>query len=275
MRLVRPSSLAAIALALCPASIGSAAAEPVPHVVSKIKHLRFVALGELPAAPARANQGDGCFGAPPQPPSEAARAVAVRGWHVIGDVPLGRYRAVSFASDIENGTSGTCVVHDGNVGVFDGGRLVALVYGKAGDDALGTISAGENDSVRIMDGDIDEAEIGILSVQADGILLLAPLPKEESVCGGRGTVPNIKGMPIDEARAALIAKGWTPVRQTPSTDPREQALVRQGVIEVNGCSGTGLGYCSFDYKGPAGSLSVTTIGEADMPEVIRESVHCQ
>ena len=164
---------------------------------------------------------------------------------------------------------------DGNVGVFDGGRLLALVYG-AGPNRIGIIEPRTGGGGRIRDGEALALAVGDLTIRPDGTLALEPLPQAESVCDGRGSVPNIRHLPIDKARAAPIAAGWAPVRGAPpSTDSRERDLVQKGVIEVDSCSGTGMAYCSFKYSGAAGTLSVTTAGEAGMPEVDDYGVECR
>ncbi|ONF47818.1 hypothetical protein RSM1_17605 [Methylobacterium radiotolerans] len=256
---------------------GPAAAQdgpPAPRVASAVKGLRVVPLAELPRARGGAGRRAGCPGEVAPAQSEAARAVAARDWFVLGEAALGRYRAVSFASELQQGPSGTCFVADGNVGLFDGARLVALVYGAGRTGAVGRIAARAG-GVRLWDGELPPAPVGDLTLRADGTLSLEPPAKVESVCGGRGSIPAIRGRPIDEARTALIAAGWTPVRGAPSDDARERDLARRGVIEVDGCSGTGLAYCSFRYAGAAGTLSVTTMGEGDLPEVHEYRITCR
>lgn len=51
-------------------------------------------------------------------------------------------------------------------------------------------------------------------------------------------------------------------------------LVRRGVPEVEDCSGTGFGFCGYGYRGAAGRLSVTTVGDNDFPSVSGYEVHC-
>lgn len=269
---------AIVALLLCAVFAGSATAraeQTPPRLVSEIKDLRFIALDKLPAVRDPNGRGDDCSSHVIQPQSEAAHMVAAQGWRVTGDESLGRYRAVSFASNFEDGTSGTCFVHDGNVGIFEGGRLVALIYGHAGDDAIGRVVARQGGGVRIADGDIGGDPVGDLSMQADGTLLLSRLPTTETTCGGSAMVPNIRRIPIDKARAALVAKGWAPVQSEHSTNPREQALAARGIVEISKCDLTGLAYCEFRYTGPAGMLSVTTVGDAETPEVSDYTVQCR
>jgi hypothetical protein len=267
---------AVLALNLAAAGrVAAQAQQSVPRVESAVTDLRFVPLSDLPRAPERRATRDACNNVPVPARSEAARSVAERGWSITGETALGRYRAVSFAGSLGRGPSGTCLIGDGNVGVFDGQRLVALIYGRDGAQRIGRIGARDDGTVRIWDGDVQRLPVGDLTVHADGSLLLASLPSEDTVCGGRGSVPAITTMPIDKARAALIAKGWTPIRGAPSPDSREQDLARQGIIEVDSWSGTGLAYCAFAYTGPAGRLSVTTIGDAEMPEVSAYEVTCR
>lgn len=264
------ASLSASATGLAWAQAGA----PAPHLTSELSDVRFVALKELPRAPAQAPGGQrDCRTIAAS--SEAGRIVAERGWAVTGDLPLGAYRAVSFAGSLQDGTSGTCIVEDGNVAVFDGSRRVALAYGKPDSRAIGWIVANPDGSVGLRDGDIDGSPIGNLRVRQDGGLLLSRLAAQEGVCGGRATIPNIRNQPIDKARASLAAKGWRPVPHEPEHGTREADLVRKDIVEVESCSGTGLGYCSFTYKGSDGTLSVTTIGEGDFPTVSDYAVRCR
>ena len=114
-----------------------------------------------------------------------------------------------------------------------------------------------------------------LHVDADGTLRLSKIASEDTVCQGRAKVPNVYGMPIDKARKALAAKGWNPVRAKASGDPRQAALFKRGVIETDDCSGTGLAYCSYSYASATGKLSLTTMGEDDLPSVADYSVKCR
>lgn len=166
----------------------------------------------------------------------------------MADLPLGSYRAVGFAGQLEAGTSGTCNITQGNVGVFDGDKLVALAYGKSAEDtAIGNLTPLEGGAVRVWDGDIVGSPVGDLRVEADGTVRLGRLADEESVCKGKAVVPNVYGMPIDKARKALADKGWKPVRVKPDGESRQSGLIKRGIVEVESCAGTGLAYCSFSY----------------------------
>ncbi|KEH15340.1 transmembrane protein, putative, partial [Medicago truncatula] len=203
-----------------------------PRVVSELKDIRMKPLANLPVAGDALDRGD-CSQLVIQPKSAAARLVAAQGWAVMSDMPLGPYRAISFAGQMEAATSGTCSITQGNVAVFEDGRLIALAYGKSADDtAIGRLAPLESGAVRIWDGDIAPSPAGDLHVDRDGTLRLSRVADEDAVCQGRAKVPNVYNMPIDKARKALIANGWNPVRGGASGEPRQSALVRRGIVET-------------------------------------------
>ncbi|WP_155635702.1 PASTA domain-containing protein [Burkholderia cepacia] len=246
-----------------------------PRVVSELKDIRMKPLANLPMAGDALDRGD-CSQLVIQPKSAAARLVAAQGWAVMSDMPLGPYRAISFAGQMEAATSGTCSITQGNVAVFENGRLIALAYGKSADDtAIGKLAPLESGAVRIWDGDIAPSPAGDLYVDRDGTLRLSRVADEDAVCKGRAKVPNVYNMPIDKARKALIANGWNPVRGGASGEPRQSALVRRGIVETESCAGTGLAFCDFGYTGPAGKLTLTTVGEGALPSVTDYDVKCR
>ncbi|KVS35543.1 PASTA domain-containing protein [Burkholderia cepacia] len=246
-----------------------------PRVVSELKDIRMKPLANLPMAGDAIDRGD-CSQLVIQPKSAAARLVAAQGWAVMSDMPLGPYRAISFAGQMEAATSGTCSITQGNVAVFENGRLIALAYGKSADDtAIGKLAPLESGAVRIWDGDIAPSPAGDLHVDRDGTLRLSRVADEDAVCKGRAKVPNVYNMPIDKARKALIANGWNPVRGGASGEPRQSALVRRGIVETESCAGTGLAFCDFGYTGPAGKLTLTTVGEGALPSVTDYDVKCR
>jgi hypothetical protein len=63
---------------------------------------------------------------------------------------------------------------------------------------------------------------------------------------------------ILEADRHLIADGWQPSpEQIPSLEERRLAAV--DLKSLSACSGTGLGFCRFDYVRDAQRLSVVTV----------------
>lgn len=266
-----------LALSLPAAAQPSASTNaPAPRAVSELKDIRVKTLNSLPKAGGNASDRNGCPWHVLQPKSPAARLVAAQGWAVMADVPLGSYRAVSFAGQMKAGTSGTCSITQGNVAVFDGDKLLVLAYGKSADEAaIGNLTALEGGAVRVWDGDVVGSPVGDLRVEADGTVRLGKLADEESVCKGQAKVPNVYGMPIDKARKALADKGWKPVRIKPDGESRQAGLIKRGIVEVESCSGTGLAYCSFTYTGAAGALSVVTAGEEGIPNVVGYGTKCR
>ncbi|KVL63091.1 hypothetical protein WT01_06690 [Burkholderia cepacia] len=246
-----------------------------PRVVSELKDIRMKPLANLPMAGSAIERGD-CSQRVIQPKSAAAGLVAAQGWAVLSDVPLGPYRAISFAGRLEAATSGTCSITQGNVAVFENGKLIALAYGKSAEDtAIGRLAPLEGGAVRIWDGDIAPSPAGDLHVDRDGTLRLSRVADEDAVCKGRAKVPNVYNMPIDKARKALIANGWDPVRGGASGEPRQSALVKRGIVETESCAGTGLAFCDFGYTGPAGRLTLTTLGDGALPSVTDYDVKCR
>ena len=250
-------------------------------VRSDIAGLTFQMLDKLPRAPrAGASVPDFCTSYVSAPKTDAGREVRAAGWSVTGEARLGPLTAVSFAGGFEPATSGTCVVQDGNIGIFNAeGGLVAIAYARRGSKAsIGRVSALESGALRVWDGDPPGMPIADIERQESGYLLrLGALAAKETLCRGRASVPNIYGMGIDKARAALIQSGWTPVPGDQGEDSRfgrEKDLRKHGIVEVEGCSGTGFGYCNYVYKGAAGKLTVTTIGDGEFPTVSAYGAEC-
>ena len=63
---------------------------------------------------------------------------------------------------------------------------------------------------------------------------------------------------ILEANRHLIADGWRPApQQTPSA--QERAMASVSLASLSACSGTGLGFCRYDYVRDQQTLSVVTV----------------
>lgn len=252
------------------------------QVRSEVKSLAIVLARDVPKAPPAASDRDSCGHLTITPSTAAGRLVASRGWAVTGEAPLPTGgQAVSFAGKFEPGTSGSCLVSEGNVAVFRGGTLLAIAYApRASKETIGKIVPLADGHARIWGGDFLSQPIADLRVENDGYLLaLAPLAAEETVCGGGAVLPNIYGMAIDRARKVLESKGWTPVQGAIGKNRNEQGreidLVERGILEVESCSGTGFGYCSFGYRNSAGTLSVTTVGDGEFPSVSGYGATCR
>lgn len=73
------------------------------------------------------------------------------------------------------------------------------------------------------------------------------------------------GWPVLVADSHLRRLGWSPapVRQPEALD---RQLAGNSLASLSDCSGTGLGFCRYDYRRAAVNLSVITLPEQSMPE---------
>lgn len=268
-------------LALLLALAASPALAETP-LASQIPGLDIVALDRLPAAKGGPGDAEFCGHLATPPETAAGRAVQALGWSVTAEVPFGDLTAVSFVGSFVQGTSGTCLRQDGNVGFFAGDRLTALIYASdATEMPIGFIRPFSDGGLRLWSGDYLPMPIADIQPQADGITVAA-LAASEPVCNGTAEVPLIYNLPIDIARKELADAGWQPV---PFSGDRSGSLgldgeiAARGVTEVDICSGTGFGFCGYAYSGPAGNLGVTTMGEfgedGSFPIVAGYGVDCR
>ncbi|CAD7057362.1 hypothetical protein RHAB21_01138 [Pseudorhizobium halotolerans] len=255
---------------------GAVAASP-PSVTGG---LVTTALTRLPPPPRPVEPGS-CNHLTIQPQTAGGRVASALGWAVTGEVSMSGMDVVSFVGGFEPGTSGSCRMTDGNVGVFDDDQLRWLVYGKKSESSrIGTVHAFEKSAIRIWSGDYLPQPLADMRIGTSGGVSLGSLAPVERFCDGKATVPNIYGIPIAEAREALASAGWGPVLGIGPDEPadvRSAQLKAAGIYEVQFCSGTGLGYCSFGYAGQFAELSVVTVGEgkpSSSPQVARYSVSC-
>jgi hypothetical protein len=266
-------ALVALALAATPAKA---------ELASQIHGLDIVALDRLPAAPKAQGDAELCGHLAIQPETSAGRAAQALGWTVTAEAPIGDLIAVSFVGSFVQGTSGTCLRQDGNVGFFASDRLTALIYAKNAEELpIGYIAPFGEAALRLWSGDYLPMPMADIQSLGPGSITLVPLAASEPVCNGAAEVPLIYNLPIDIARKKLAEAGWQP---TPFTGDRSEStgldaeIAARGVPEVDICSGTGFGFCGYAYSGPAGSLGVTTMGvfgeDGSFPIVAGYGVDC-
>ncbi|NJM83331.1 MAG: hypothetical protein HC844_13320 [Tabrizicola sp.] len=187
-----------------------------------------------------------------------------KGWGVTGEAALGPWTAVSFVGGYSPSTSSTCELLDGNVGVFAGDRLVALIYARDPKSVLvGRIRAFGDGSVRIASGDLVAFPVADLRQVGGTVVTVSPLAPSEPVCQGAASVPYIEGLPIDLARVLLAEAGWQPDGSVASgrSGGMAEALAELGIVEVEDCAGTGFGFCRYAYVSPVATLGVISVGE--------------
>ncbi len=279
-RLPRRGELARVAAASVLASAGSIGWSAADSLPQGMDGLLMVELRRLPPAPEPV-EADSCDHLLVEPGTTGGAEAKALGWAVTGEVSLGGLDAVSFVGGFEPGTSGSCRSSDGNVALFEGDQLRWLVYGEEGASGrIGSIQPFEDRAIRIWGGDFLPQPVADLHVDASGAVSLAALADEEQFCDGQALVPNIYGMPIAAAREELASAGWGPllgILPGEPADSRAEALKAAGIYEVQSCSPTGFGFCSFRYSGQFAELSVVTVGDgtpSSTPNVARYGVSC-
>ena len=93
--------------------------------------------------------------------------------------------------------------------------------------------------------------------------------------------PDLRGRAISAVRSRLFQEGWAPVetaaRFADGTLERDFGdagrLRKDGIIEVETCSGSGRNVCVFNYRHHSNCLRLTTQGERD-PIVLSQSKRC-
>ena len=211
-----------------------------------------------------------------KPTSPGGRLAVKDGWILTSETKLGKYDAVAFVGALDAMTSATCLHRDGNLAIFDGPSLKAIVFKQppkrpdpddvGSIDSLGYVEQIDPRRIRLYWG-LPGSPIADV-VLRDGIFV-EHTAREDRVCGGAAVVPNVFDKDIREARKELIAGGWLPQEPPPDERlPDRYDLVGQGVIEVEACSGTGYGFCAFNYRHKKGfGLRVTTMGEEANPVI--------
>lgn len=239
-------------------------------VRSSVANMRIVVTGALPANPNPSVVEEYCSAyAVARPETPGGQQAAQKGWIVTSETKLGKYDAVSFVGALERSTSATCFHLNGNLGVFNGSKVVAIAYWKRSADNALTHGSDEIEDSLGMATQIDQRRIRLYwglpappfadVVLRDGISVERTAPKDPA-CGGAAEVPNVFGEKIEDARKKLIAFGWQP--QAPPPDEPMTGLFEQALPEVEACSGTGYGFCAFNYKHAKGfGLRVISVGE--------------
>ncbi|SFK03653.1 hypothetical protein SAMN03159338_3076 [Sphingomonas sp. NFR04] len=243
-----------------------ASASELP-LVSDLAAYKLVQAQRLPRSPERSRLDEACSGYRPKKQSAVAQWVRRAGWIVTSEAPLGKFKVVSFVSGFDPGTSGLCFARNANLAVFDQGRLVALAFRKHStskdDDTspLGPVEALEDGSGLLVWTDPPGMPVGELRLAETG-LRLANRAKAHRYCHGRVKVPDIYGEDIPSARKMLSAEGWRPdpPAEKPGKLDQARVWVEKGYVEAERCAGTGVGYCSWNYRAAAGRLAVVTVG---------------
>jgi hypothetical protein len=249
------------------------------QVVSEVPELIVAKATKLPEGPHPAKADDNCSGDFVTPATEAGRHVQQRGWGVLSEVAAGDYQLVSFAGAFIPGTSGSCAIQQGNIGVFEGASLKAIVYTeRKSDELIGVLAPLESGNLRLWSGGYLAYPVADISAGSIG-LIVGKVAEQDSYCGGMAIVPNIFDLSITDAREKLQGAGWKPVPQPKEEGGQQVQLHDMGITETESCSGTGFAFCRYVYETAAAKLDLRTVGELSLPDyqpgVANYSVTCK
>ena len=68
--------------------------------------------------------------------------------------------------------------------------------------------------------------------------------------------------PIESADRLLRSQGWQP-NGDPQLDSFDRELSGNGLASLRSCSGTGVGFCRYDYRRGSEQLEVITVPSSD------------
>lgn len=252
--------IAVVAAAVIIGALASAGYAHGDEFVSRIPKILIAKTPTLPEGP-HPGTGDSCMANFAQPTTAAGRAVQARGWGVMSEETVGRYQLVSFGGEFVPGLSGACMVHQGNVAIFSGSTLEAILYtADKADELIGVLVPREGGAVRLWSGEDLGQPVADLSVSGNG-LTVGKVAAEDSFCHGAVSVPNVYNAPITAARQTLRTTGWQPIAQPVEEGTQQEDLHKLGIAETVSCSGTGYGFCSYSYGQNGATLNLTTAGE--------------
>ncbi|TQX85192.1 MULTISPECIES: hypothetical protein [Rhizobium] len=257
-----------------PTLISKAIANDGISVKTTVPGIAIARLSKLPKPPEPISSATACNVLRELKTQGGSEATSL-GWGVTGEAKLGQYDAVSFAGRLDQVAGSACEVAQGNVALFDGTELLAILYAdKQSKLTIGRITA-VKDRVRILDGGLVAMPVGEIRFRGDQTIEVDPLAPEEGVCDDKGLVPNVYGKPIAQARKQIMARGWVPYQSPPSStrDPVGDDIRKTGIVEATDCSATDFAYCRNYYRQGHMELGVTTFGDDD-PKVSDYAATC-
>jgi hypothetical protein len=241
---------------------------------SHIAGASLVGIAELPPVPSHAADNADCTDCFVVPKTAGGQVAAAKGWHVVQEAKLGDLDAVLIVSHMEQQTSGRVEPEDANVALFDGAKLVGILFGKGkqGIEIAKLEPAGGE--LRVWSA-IPESLQGRLHVRGTAISF-DRVTGSDAVCNGAYRVPAVFNDSYSQARSALTKAGWIPLPQVREPDTIEPDTPEARYAETDDCAGTGFAQCIFDYKAAKGSarLNITTHGEGEDPIVSTYAVTC-
>jgi hypothetical protein len=243
---------------------GSRSPYRVSSAIAELRVDRAQAIPQ-PSPPTTSDEGCRSLGHEKVPTTSLGREIARRGWHVTSEARVQNFTVVAYVRNLLGGTSAMCFPVDGHVAIADRGRLIAIVSNAGNIRArvdMGFYGIGGfrnvfgSANLRITDGTAASAPIGELHIRS-GRIHVGPLAAADRVCRGRASVPNVYDRPISIASRTLARAGWRP---------------SNGRLGRQDCSGTGVGYCIYNYRQGRRSVDIITVGEEH--HVVNYEPHC-
>lgn len=259
----------------------SAQAEDISFA-SQVSGIEFATMSTLPENKSYESDKDLCSAIITEPETNAGRKVADANWWVTGEIEKGDLTFVSFVGKFDIGTSGACPRSEGNIGVFLDEALQAIIYtDETASQSIGSIEALDGGNLRIWDGDYLSAAFFDMKIIDNNLIIIRQIADHDTFCGGAISAPTTFGLPINIARRLLISEDWQPVSAPKNEASSVVAQTQETIPELQDCSGTGFGFCSFEYsKGDEYTLTVVTAGEGEdddenfSPAVVGFQVTC-
>ena len=237
------------------------------RVSSAIAELRVDRAQAIPQASPPTASDEACrtLGYEKVPTTSLGREIGRRGWHVTSEARVQNFTVVAYVRNLLAGTSAMCFPVDGHVAIADRSRVIAIVSNAGNIHArlnMGFYGIGGfrnvfgSTNLRITDGTAASAPIAELQI-GSGRIHVGQLAAADRVCRGRASFPNVYDRPISVASRTLVRAGWRP---------------SNGRLGRQDCSGTGVGYCLFNYRQGRRSVDIITVGEDR--HVVNYDPHC-
>ena len=204
-----------------------------------------------------------------------AKLIDQSGWAVLAETKLANYTLVAFAGSFTDGTSGSCLINQSNIAIFNSDNLEAIVYLDDPTTALiGDLILTDAGYIRVFSGNYIQLPAAEIHLTESG-LALTDTSAFTPYCKGGSIVPDVIGKNIAEAREVLFQYGFRPsLADEPDVPAWRSNLLEEGIIEIDACSNTGFAYCRFNYNNNVSEVSLVTAGEDRIPTVIRDDVDC-
>lgn len=260
-------------------SFGLIAQADEMHLDSQVRDIEIARLSQVPENRSGSTLDVPCSAIIDAPETAVGRKVADKGWWVTAEIERDNLTLIGFVGKVEPATSGTCYLSNGNIGIFRGQELIAVIYARQPvHREIGSITVKGDGGLRIWEGRPLGAPLADLEILQDDLVIIRHIASRDSFCEGAASVPNIHGLQIHIARRLLIVEGWQPSPASRDVSSSFVEEMRKSFPELQDCAETGFGFCQYAYSAGNESLSVVTAGEGSentSPRVTSFSAACE